>query len=495
MKRRDFLKLAASSAMVTGCTQRGLLKKRMPYPRATKPNIILIMSDEHNPNVLGCYDNPLAITPNLDELAAGGVLFENCYCNSPLSVPSRLSFTSGKYITRVGAWNNKCWLPSDDCPSIAHVLNASGYESLLSGKMHYEKTRRYGFSEIGVNMNKHKKTGKGQRRDPDALASSNVLSKRFNNFYAGQNSKVLAHDRKVTEEVVDFLDKRQATEKPFFLLVGYVAPHFPLIVPEDYWEPHKGNIPMPEIPRDHLESQVRNYKHLRAAFKMDNVPSDIVRKGRELYYGFSHWLDDNIGMVRKALSASAIADNTIVVYTTDHGENMGEHGLWWKNCMYEHAARVPLIVNWPARWKGEQRRKACCSLVDLNRTLLDMAGVQAPDDWDGDSMLEWLDDANHPWKDFAVSHYYAHHIASGFAMYRTGDYKYVYHTPPDENHPAERELYDLQADPGEFSNLAPFPEYKDTMHRFHQLLLKEMQEEPEEAEQRCRIDCSKGYSG
>ena len=116
------------------------------------------MSDEHNASVMGCAGNSIANTPNLDRLAARGVFFENCYCNSPLCVPSRLSFTSGKYVSRVGAWNNDCWLPSDAYPSVARLLNGAQYESFLCGKMHYDRTRRYGFKEIGGEMNRSFKT-------------------------------------------------------------------------------------------------------------------------------------------------------------------------------------------------------------------------------------------------------------------------------------------------------------------------------------------------
>ncbi len=111
----------------------------------SQPNILVIMSDEHNAGVLGGYGNKTVQTPNLDALANRGVVFENCYCNSPLCVPSRLSFTSGKYVSRVGAWSNSCWLPAADYPSLPRILGAAGYESFLCGKMHYDRTRRYGF--------------------------------------------------------------------------------------------------------------------------------------------------------------------------------------------------------------------------------------------------------------------------------------------------------------------------------------------------------------
>jgi choline-sulfatase len=480
----------------TGLAVGSLIASKPVFGRAkpsARSNILVIMSDEHNASVLGCYGNDIVHTPNLDGFARKGIAFDSCYCNSPLCVPSRLSFTSGKYASRVSAWSNSCWLPSADYPSLPRAMNAAGYESVLCGKMHYDRTRRYGFREIG-NMNNSRKSGRGSRRRADDLKPKPGISNRFNNFRTADNSSVMAHDKKVTAGTVEFLKNRRASDKPFFMIAGYLAPHFPLIVPEKYRRQYQGKIAMPKIPEGHLESQPLNYKHLRIGFNVENVPDEIVRKGRELYYGLTQWVDEEIGKVLDCLAGSEVADNTVVIYTADHGENMGEHGLWWKNCMYDHAARVPLIISWPARWKGSQRRTQTCSLVDVVQTIAELGRADVPDDWNGQSMVDWLDDPHSAWKDLAVSEYYAHNIASGFAMIRKGRYKYVYHTPADASHPAERQLFDLGSDPGEFSNLAGRVELKDRMGALHEALIKEIGEHPDRTEQRCRTEYSKGYA-
>lgn len=476
----------------------GLAAVAAQQPRACgeptkQPNILVIMSDEHNASVMGCTGNAISQTPNLDALAGRGVVFENCYCNSPLCVPSRLSFTSGKYVSRVGAWNNNCWLPSPDYPSLPRIMKAAGYEPYLCGKMHYDSSCRYGFTEIGGNMNASHMTGLGERRAADDLTPEPGISNRFDEFHAGETSSVIEHDRCVTAGTTEFLRNRKNATAPFFLLAGYLAPHFPLTVPQKYWDLYKGKVPMPIIPEGFLDTLPLNYKHLRIGFNVEDVPEDIVRKGRELYYGFVQWIDHEIGEVLKTLGDSEAADNTVVIYTADHGENMGEHGLWWKNCLYNTAARVPLIVSWPARWNGGQRRTQACSLVDIVRTIAEVGGADVPKDWNGDSMVKWLDDAKTAWKDRAVSEYYAHNIASGYAMIRLGTFKYVYHTPPDGEHPAQRELYDLERDPGEFSNLAAKPEQAERIRTMHAALVEELGEDPEKTEQRCRADYAKGY--
>lgn len=463
-------------------------------PARRQPNVLVIMSDEHTASVMGCAGNPIAHTPNLDALAARGIQFDCAYTTSPLCVPARLAFTAGKYVSRVGAWSNDCRLPSDDIPSLPRAMNAAGYESYLCGKQHYDDEHRYGFIEIGGNMNRGYMTGRGVRRHPrDERVNTRGRDGRFNQFYTGESSSVLNHDRAVTAGVLEFLGKRRRSDKPFFLFAGYLAPHFPLIVPQRYHDRYRGRIPMPVVPEGNVAAQPRNYHHLRRGFGVVETDPAKVKLGRELMYGLTTWLDEEIGKVLAALGNSEVADNTVVVYTSDHGENMGEHHLWWKNCMYDHAARVPLIVSWPARWPGGQRRSGVCSLADLVQTLAEIGGATASDDWDGDSMCAWMDDAGAAWKDFALSEYYAHNICSGFVMFRQGRYKYVYHTPADAEHPAERELYDMENDPGEFFNLAGDPAQKGRIRKLHAAMLAELGEDPDVTEQRCRADYARGY--
>ena len=493
LTRRDFLKAAGISAAVLAAAP-ALLRGASAPRAAGKCNILVIMSDEHNASVMGCAGNKIIRTPNLDSLAAAGVVFDACYTNSPLCVPCRLSFTAGKYASRVSAWNNDCWLPSGDIPSIARIMNDAGYDSALCGKMHYDATRRYGFRDVGGNMNKAHMTGAGGRRDPDDLADRPGLSGRFNDFRPAETGGVMPHDLAVTKGTVEFLRSWKPTDKPFFLLAGYLAPHFPLIVPQKYWDVYKDKVPMPAIPPGHLEAQSRNYKHLRVGFHNEHVPAEIVKKGRELYYGLTQWLDEQIGQVLTALAQSQAGANTVVIYTSDHGENMGEHGLWWKNCVYDSAARVPLIVSSPSRFGAAQRRSGACSLVDVVKTIADLGGAKVPADWNGDSMAGWLADAGAKWKDQAVSEYYGHNIASGYAMIRQGKYKYVYHTPADAKHPSERELYDLSADSGELTNLAARPDQAERIKAMHAALAAEIGEDPDQTELRCRGETAKGYN-
>ena len=486
--RREFVKGGAVAGMVSSYPHLFRAAKGQK-----KPNILLIMTDEHNQRVSGCYGNTIIKTPNIDSLSEQGVTFDSHYCNSPLCVPSRLGFTAGKYASRVDVWGLTCRLPSADTPSIAHMMTAAGYEPYLCGKMHYEESRRYGFIQTGGDFNRYPKNGRGTRMQPADIKQQTPLGGRFKQFHTGDNGGSVRHDRRVTAGALDFLNKRQGGT-PFFLLVGYLAPHFPLIVPEPFYTPYKDKVPMPEIPAGLLNSLPTNYKLERTGFEEVDVPDPTVKMGRELYYGLTTWVDNEIGKVLKALRANPqIADNTVIIYTTDHGENMGEHGLWWKNCMYDQAARVPLVITWPERWKGGQRRKLTSGHLDLVKTVIDIAGGHTPEDWNGDSLVPWLDNPKHHWKDLACSEYYAKNIAHGFAMVRTGKWKYVYHGKPAPDMPVERQLFDMEADTQEFHNLANDPQHTQLVAKLHARMVKEVGGDPDETELRARAQLAKGY--
>ena len=180
---------------------------------ARQPNILVIMSDEHNTLLTGCYGSTLVRTPRIDALARSGVTFDHCYCNSPLCVPSRLSFTAGKYISRIGGWNNECMLPPETV-SLPRVMTAAGYESFLCGKMHYDQTCRYGFTEVGGDFNTSFMDGSGERRQADDLTSTGKVSHRLTNLEPGIG-RPMRQDIRVGEGTVEFLRgrKREGTHR------------------------------------------------------------------------------------------------------------------------------------------------------------------------------------------------------------------------------------------------------------------------------------------
>ena len=330
--------------------------------------------------------------------------FDACYTTSPLCAPARLSFTACQYISRSGGWNNDCRLSSDDYTSTAGVLRDAEYGSYLCGKQHYPSDHRYGFTDIPpeVYSNRGLREGRGKRRDPgDTSEGRHAWRSRRADFRTGDDSRIIQHDRMVTDRACHFLSHWERDQRPFFLFVGHLAPHFPLIVPEPFYRKYQRRVPIPDIPDGLIENLPINYQQLRYAFGVTQADDETTQLGRDLSWAFVDWYDGQVGKIIDALRQSAVAENTVVIYTSDHGENKGDHGLWWKNNLYEHGARVPLVMTWPCRWQGGQRRQGACSFVDLVQTIADLAGAPTPETWDGDSMLPWLDDAESPWKDQA----------------------------------------------------------------------------------------------
>jgi choline-sulfatase len=405
-----------------------------------QPNILLLISDQHNYKVLGCYGNNLIKTPNLDLLANQGTVFENCYCNSPLCVPSRLSFTRGQYISNAKVWSNSCIL-ENDWPSIAWALRGVGYNCYLCGKMDYSKGRLYGFEELGksfTNKSKNRKFEVCPKRD---ILCSPIIGGGFDFGFKSQKHRSkgnAGHDEKITKKSCDFLANYKG-DKPFFLTVGFLQPHPPLTVPDDrYWEMYIDEVPMPHV-RDfcapgNLRCHLNKYKKIR---KDEN----IIRKGRAIYYGQVTWLDERIGEIIKTLDSNKYCKNTMVIYTSDHGEGMGEHGLWGKMMMYEDAVHVPLII----RHEYKSRIAKVCSLVDLTQTIVEIAGANIPSS-DGRSLMTLLEGTSY-WDNFAISQMYSG-FHSGITMLREDNYKYIYHSKTEE-----KELYDLNQDDKELNNI------------------------------------------
>lgn len=472
-----------------------------------QPNILLIMTDEHTPFVSGAYGDPVAQTPHIDRLANTGVTFESCYCNSPLCVPSRLSMTAGRYPSRIGAWSNGSmkWKPQALLDAIGRDtlhrrLSAAGYDTVLCGRINYDGDGQFGARQIGPPWkgrlhvdNADPPTGlaKDQRMSPEFtpdVRAARDKARRRREAPMPTWSKNLDYDRAVTRSACEFLQGWRADDGPFFLSVGFFSPHGPFIVPDDYWQPFRERVTAPTVPPGHLERLPWNYQLQRECMLAASLSDEDIRLEIARYYGLTKWIDEQIGQVLEALAATPLANDTVVIYASDHGDNLHRHGMTNKSTMYEFSVRVPLIISWPQRWDGGQRRAQACSLVDLTATIAELGGVEPPTTWDGDSMLGWLDDGTTPWKDMAVSEFHAHRIASGIHMLRRGDYKYIYHAAADEDHPPQRELFNLARDPEEMTNLAEHDSHAPQLEDLHQRLVAELGIEPDALEQQFRAE-------
>ena len=441
-----------------------------------RPNFLIIMSDEHGPMFSGTYGNPLVQTPSMDRLATRGATFDAAYCNAPLCVPSRLSFMTGRYVSRCRGWDNATPLPSDAI-TWPYLLRSVGYDAVLSGKMHLiGPDRLHGFREQ-LAYDPHG----GGSRDAATAGRLGLSTEGMHPIYlwkdgipvatepwpsvadarAGTGPMIEADDS-IEAAALAYLRDPARRSQPFALCVGFVAPHFPFVVPDRYFSMYYPEMTdMPDLPPGHLEDLPPAAHRLRRAFGFHGYTEDQVLRARAAYYGLVTYVDDKIGRLLDALEERGLDDNTVVIYTSDHGESLGEHGLWRKMNFYEQSARVPLQVSGPGVVPAGRRVANPVSLVDLTATILEMAGV--PAEWrrspetDGDSLLPLMRGESAEWKDEAFAEHLAHGTDRARAMLRQGSWKLCY----SHGNPPELELYDLESDPGEFTNLAGYPSHRE----------------------------------
>jgi choline-sulfatase len=418
----------------------------------TGRNVLFIMSDEHSRHVLGAYGNTVVRTPTLDQLASDGTVFENAYCNCPICVPSRASFATGRYVHAVGYWDN-AFPYHGTPPSWGHRLRDTGHRCDSIGKLHYRGSEDpNGFDNEILPL--HVLEGEGDvkgmlRRPPPVSKSTGQLA-----GDAGTgNSMYLQYDREIRDEATAWLESvaAQRPDQPWCLFVSFVCPHFPLVAPPEFFNLYDpGTLPLPRLrsPADFPDHPV--LRRLREVQNYEDHFRDEghVRTAIAAYYGMVSFLDDNIGRVLGTLAATGLADDTLVVYTSDHGDNLGTRTFWGKSNMYEEAVGVPLIMRGPGIRSG-RRVKTPVSLVDAYPTIIDAVGeggTLEEKSLPGTSLLRLLDgqDANRS----VFSEYHAVGSMTGIFMVRFGLYKYVHY----EGY--RPQLFDLAVDPGETRDLA-----------------------------------------
>ena len=424
-------------------------------------NTIVIMSDEHNRDILGCYGDSIVKTPNLDRLAKGGTRFSNAYCNSPVCVPSRAAFATGRYAHQIHSWDST----APYCGARygwSHQLRDQGHDVVSIGKLHYRSARDdNGFSESLAPMHVHNGTGwlsSLLRNPPTDLVGAEDMARQI----GPGETDYTQYDRDVTRLSCDWIKAaaQKDHKKPWMLYIGLVAPHFPLIAPQEFYNLYEGaDIPSPRQYAEEERPRHPVLDALRASSNYDGGFNEAsVRVARQSYYGLVSFLDHNVGLIMQALEQSGQLDKTRVIYTTDHGENLGNRGLWGKSVMYDDAAALPMIAAGPDIPKGLCVRTPV-SLVDIQPTLMDFAGATTDDtiasDQPGESLAARFDC---PEEDRAVfSEYHDWSSITGMFMLRTLDWKII-------RYPGyEDQLFDLRNDPQERKDLAQDPAYADIL--------------------------------
>ncbi len=431
------------------------------------PNLLLVMADQLSPGTLPSYGNPVVRAPRISGLAETGVQFDHAYCPSPLCAPSRASLMTGRLPSRIGVYDNGAELAAS-VPTVAHHLRRRGYRTWLAGKMHFiGPDQLHGFERrltpdiypAGMHWIPDWEAPLGQRL-PWYHDMTSV-------FEAGPSEATLQldYDDEVAFRSVRAIHDlaREDDGRPFFLVASFSHPHDPWEVPQRYWDAYAGTDAgsprVPFIPDSDLDPHSRRVREMCGGLGLE-IPEEAVARARLGHYAAVSYVDEKVGELVDALARSGLAGETVIVFAADHGEMLGERGLWYKMSFFEPSATVPLIFHGPGRW--EPRRVAApVSLLDLLPTLAELGGVEeplGPDPVDGSSLVPLL--AGGRGGETIAAEFLAEGAVAPVVMLRRGARKFV-HSAPDPD-----QLFDLEADPDELVNLAALPDHAAEVGEF-----------------------------
>lgn len=401
-------------------------------------NVVLLMTDEHTPRVLGCYGDPLVRTPTLDALAAAGVRFTAAYCQDPICVPSRVSLVSGRMPCHQNTFDNTPNQKYHDVETLADVFAKAGYRTAWFGKTHWGNPR---FQE----------TASGA---PNKQAIAEELGEKIGR--QPQESQVSTWpaeknpEHRTAEEALAFLDRNRG--RPFFLGVSFAKPHFPFTIQEKYYALYRGQVRPPHAEQNLIDELPAVSKQERARFKLDQASETDVLCAKAIYYGMVTYVDEEFGRIVRKLDELGLRGRTVILYTADHGEMLGERGLWYKNSFYDGSASIPFIWSFPAALPQGKVVSAPAMNLDIFPTLCELCRLPKPDGLEGRSLLPLMTGREDGQDRYALSENYR----DGYAgrMIRTPRWKYFFYTDGEEY------LYDLLADPGEVHNLVKDPQLR-----------------------------------
>ncbi|MEO1494707.1 MAG: sulfatase-like hydrolase/transferase [Pseudomonadota bacterium] len=415
-------------------------------------NLLVIMSDEHQAKALGCAGH-FVQTPHLDALAARGTRFTNAYTPSPICVPARASFATGLYVHQTRLWDNA--MPyTGSIPGWGHALQGAGVPVESIGKLHYRAEEDpAGFDVEHIPMMVHDGVGMvwGSIRKEDERIQ--MPGRMLGDYIGPGESKYTEYDQAVTDRTCAWIEDRAQSDGdvPWCLYVGLVAPHFPLVVPPAFFDLYPADA-LPAV-KLHPDSGYTRHPWIEkfSAFADSDAQFQSLQERQaavSAYFGLCTWMDHNVGRIIGALEAAGIDGETTVVYTSDHGDNVGARGLWGKSNMYEESAAVPLIVARPG-----QPRRQCetpVSLLDLAATIPAHFGAPFPNAGPGRSLYDIAAETDDPER-IVFSEYHAVGAVTGAFMLRKGRWKLIHYEG------FAPELFDLEEDPEEAHDRAADP--------------------------------------
>ena len=445
-------------------------------------NVLVICSDQHHPGIVGYRQHPNVKTPNLDRLAESGTYFTRAYTNCAVCGPSRMSFMTGKYVHQIESWTIGVALPKEEKQKTwAARLGQNGIPSSCIGKIDsagFEENHNPGFTHFDellhrAAFNPYPRVTPFNKRLPGYTrpTSRQFLLKAgggsIDKIEGNQECGFYGHDRTVTDKTLSYLrEKGQSDqESPWCLYVGFLYPHWPYRVPQKYFDMYyPDQITMPHdacFPNDHIPPAMQEWQATNA---FGEVTKDMLRRTISAYYGMITCMDDMIGEILDELEQQGLDGNTYVIYTSDHGESMGEHGQFFKHSAYEASVGIPLAMRGPGIPAGHVIDQTPVSLIDLYPTILDMVGLDPEPDLPGSSWLPLVRGEEHNRSDSVFAEWHGPAFRGAYYMLVRGDYKYIWY----EFHPPS--LYNLAEDPMEDHDLASDPDQADRLETFEQEL-------------------------
>lgn len=434
-----------------------------------KPNVLFVICDDLNCDI-GSYGNSQMITPNIDRLAARGVRFDRAYCQYPLCGPSRASFMTGLYPDQTLIHTNAIFLREKlkTVTTMTEHFRESGYFATRIGKIyHYNVPKHIG---TGGHDDPYSWNQTFNPRGRDVGDEPLIFSLLPGNF-GGTLSWLSADgtgeeqtDGMIATEAVQQLLKYAEEDRQFFLAVGLFRPHTPYVAPKAYFDRYPlDEIEVPAVPAGYLDTIPKPARDSLTRKKDQvNLPESLAKEAIQAYRASITFADAQLGRILDALDSTGLASNTVVVFTSDHGYHMGEHGYWQKTTLFENAARVPLIIAAPQTDEAGKTYPNPVELLDLYPTLADLCGLPASEQVQGVSLAPVLKDVSAELRDGALTQF-----ANGYSL-RTSRYRY---TEWGENGAEGAELYDHESDPVEMNNLADNPEHAATVKALSQQLL------------------------
>jgi choline-sulfatase len=421
-----------------------------------KPNILFVMADQMAARCLPIYGHPLVKTPNLSRLAAEGVVFENCYSTSPLCAPARATVMNGLLPSRTGVYDNAAEFPSA-IPAWTHYLRQLGYKTCLSGKMHFVgPDQLHGFEDRLTTDIYPADFG----WTPDWRLKQERIDWWYHNMTSvlqpgiAEISNQLEFDDDVAFQAVRKIydHARFDGDKPLALLASFSHPHDPYAARKVFWDMYDdAEIDVPRVgPHNQRDAHSQRLYEMSAMADY-TVTDDDIRKARHGYYASISYVDSLVGQLLDALKATNMLDNTVVVFTSDHGDFLGERGLWYKMSYLEPSAHVPMLV-WSPKKYAKRRVKEPVSLADILPTLADIGNgkpLALARAVDGRSLVPLLEGQNENDEATAWGEYLAEGVVAPMYMLRRGPWKFI-HTPTDPD-----QLFNIENDPDELNNLAP----------------------------------------